>query len=269
MAHVLAQTGLGAVLDNPTATVTGLAGTLVCGALACLMVVAAASVPLDDGLETLPFTPGMVLALGSVDAADVTTPNVAPPTPPTEPAAPTEPTEPDQTDDTPPTPDEAVTEDVTPAQPRPPKPRPPKPTPPRATPPKAPPTPPGLPTPPSAGPSRGDPFGDRNGFDDLQTDGDPWARGVLDALRKMDVGTIYAKPLTGALRFELTICKNGTISRVATKSGTTMSRDERDRVILELSRLKIPRPPPAIAAKMSSSCAKLRHTFVWSEKDAR
>jgi hypothetical protein len=121
---------------------------------------------------------------------------------------------------------------------------------------------------PSGNPSKGDPFGDPNGLDDLAGDGDPWASGVIAAIEAMDVGTVYAKPIAGNVRFQLTICKDGTVSKVAYKGGTA-SVDERDLVLLELGRLRIPRPPASIASHMKGSCAKIGHTFSWTVDGTR
>lgn len=233
------------------------------GLLTTLLVHIAALSPSPEPPDELPFVPGMVMALGSPEAASVTSPNpspnVAEPTEPVEPTTqeqPTEPTEPVAVDD-------AVTEDVTPPAPR--RPAKPKPStpPPSSKRPRLPPKPslPSL-------PSRGDPFGDPRGFDELSRSGDDWARGVIAALDAMNVGTVYAKPIAGSVRFQMTICKDGRVSRVSYKGGSA-SHSERDLVLLEVERLKIPRPPAAIAAKMKSHCVKLRHTFNWSTKGTR
>jgi hypothetical protein len=271
MSYVLAQTRLDAVFDNRPATAVGLLGTTLCGLLAALLAHASmGTAGIDDeGLDELAFLPGMVLALGSPGIAErVTDPGVTPPSPPAPPATPDpSPTPADAAEDAP-LPDDAVTDVATP-------PAPPRPARPRAEPPKPAggPSQPSLPPPPgpagpAGNPSKGDPFGDPNGLDDLTSAGDPWARGVLAAIEGMDVGTIYAHPIAGNVRFQLTICKDGTISRVGYKGGTA-SVDERDLVILELGRLKIPRPPADIAAHMQGSCAKLKHTFSWSVDSTR
>lgn len=263
MAHVLAQTSLGSVLDDRLAVAAGALGTLVCGLLAVVLLTRAGAAARDDeGLDELPFIPGLMLALGSSEAEAVTAQPTATPSAPAEsPPSESQPTETTDQDDAP---DEAVTDDATPRPP---------PRPPRApSPPRSPSVPPTslLPTPPAGpgAPSRGDPFGDPRGFDDLAQDGDAWARGVIGALEAMDVGTVYAKPIEGTVRFEITICKDGTVSRVAAKGGTA-TRDERDLVLLEVGRLRIPRPPAEIAAAMKGSCAKLRHTFSWTAGGTR
>lgn len=264
MTYVLAQTGMGSMLDNRPATATGLLGAMGCGLLAVLLAHPSPRAADHEPLDELPFVPGMVLALGSLDTESVTAQPATTPATPEDPTEPTpedpasEPTEPE------PTPENAVTEDdvTPPAPPRPPRP---------PRPPSSDPTLTGrLPTPPApgGGPSKGNPFGDPSGFDDLTTDGDAWARGVIAALDAMDVGTIYARPIEGTVRFEITICKDGTISRVSAKGGTA-TIDERDQVLLEVERVKIPRPPADIAAQMKGQCTKLRHTFAWTTKGTR
>jgi hypothetical protein len=262
MPYVLAQTGLDAVLDNRPAAATGLLGTALCGLLTVLLAHASAGATGEaGGLDELPFIPGMTLALGSPDEATrADDPGVAPPSPP----APTEPAEPapvaDPTLD-PSTPEDAVTDEITPPSPaRPTRPRP-EPTGPSSEP-SRPSTLPSLPGP-IGSPSKGDPFGDPDGLDDLASAGDAWARGVLAAIEAMDVGTAYAKPIAGDVRFQLTVCKDGTVSKVAYKGGSA-TVDERDLVLLELGRIRIPRPPASIAAHMEGSCAKIRHTFSWT-----
>ena len=59
--------------------------------------------------------------------------------------------------------------------------------------------------------NQGDPFGDPQGWDDLTRDGDPWATNVMKALNNMPVGTYAAKGAEGDYKFQLTICKDGTI----------------------------------------------------------
>ena len=270
MTYVLAQTGLDAVLDNRPAAATGLLGTALCGLLGLLVAHAATSATgSDEGLDELPFVPGMTLALGSPDAgARVADPGVAPPSPPTEatePAEVTSPSPPDPVED-PSTPDEAVTDQAAPASPaRPTRPHR-EPTGPSSPSPKPSPLPP--PPGPIGNPSKGDPFGDPNGLDDLASNGDAWARGVLAAIEAMDVGTVYAEPIVGDVRFQLVVCKDGTVSKVTYKGGSA-DANGRDLVLLELGRLRIPRPPAAIAEHMQGSCAKIRHTFSWTADTTR
>lgn len=263
MAYVLAQTGLDAVLDNRPAAATGFGGAALCGLLALLLARATlGTAEGDEGLDELPFVPGMTLALGSPEVdARAADPGVAPPSPPVAPAEPAEAAPTDPAIEDPSAPEDAVTDQVAPPAPA-------RPTRPRhepAGPSSQPPRPSPLPAPPGpiGTPSKGDPFGDPSGLDDLASAGDAWARGVIAAIEGMDVGTAYARPIAGDVRFQLTICKDGTVSRVAYKGGSA-SVDERDLVLLELGRLRIPRPPASIAAHMDGACAKIRHTFSWT-----
>jgi hypothetical protein len=265
MTYVLAQTGLHAVLDNRPAAATGLLGTALCGLLTLFLAHASAGTTGgDETLDELPFVPGMVLALGSPEVeARVADPGVAPPSPPVEPTEPA-PAPPTDAPEDPSVPDDAVTDQPTPPAPVHPthshhdpgghSSQPPSPLPP----------PPG----PLGSPSHGDPFGDPDGLDDLASAGDAWARGVLAAIEAMDVGTVYAEPIIGDVRFQLTVCKDGTVSKVAYKGGSADSNG-RDLVVLELGRLRIPRPPAAIAEHMQGSCAKIRHTFSWTADTTR
>lgn len=266
MAYVLAQTGLDAVLDNRPATAIGLLGVVGCGLLGLVLAQAGAGVAVDEALDELAFTPGGLLALGSPDVdGRHDDPGVAPPSPPVEPAAQDLPTPTEPTED-PPASDATVTDEDSPPQPvRPTRPPRPQPSGPSSGP--AGPSLPTLPGPPG-NPSQGDPFGDPNGLDDLTGAGDPWAGGVIAAIEAMDVGTVYAKPIAGNVRFQLTICKDGTVSKVAYKGGSA-TQDERDLVLLELGRLRIPRPPAAIASHMKGSCAKIGHTFSWTVDGTR
>jgi hypothetical protein len=110
---------------------------------------------------------------------------------------------------------------------------------------------------------KGDPFGDPQGWADIAKDGDPWATGVMKALNNMPVGAYAAKAKKGVFKFQLTICKDGTIKRVDDKGGT-LPPDGKHGVILALNQLKIPKPPAKIASQMKNPCAKIKYTFKWS-----
>jgi hypothetical protein len=110
---------------------------------------------------------------------------------------------------------------------------------------------------------KGDPFGDPQGWSDIKKDGDPWATAVMKALNNMPVGAYAAKGKKGVFKFQLTICKDGTIKNVANKGGS-LPPDGQHGVILALNQLKIPKPPPKIAKQMKSNCAKIKYTFAWS-----
>lgn len=114
--------------------------------------------------------------------------------------------------------------------------------------------------------NQGDPFGDPDGWDDLTRDGDPWATSVMKALNNMPVGTFAAKGAKGVYKFQLYICKDGTIKEnggVLSKGGT-MDQDGQSAVRLALEQLKLPKPPKKVADSMPSSCAKIKYTFEWS-----
>lgn len=110
---------------------------------------------------------------------------------------------------------------------------------------------------------KGDPFGDPGGWSDLKKDGDPWATAVMKALNNMEVGAYAAKSDGGVFKFQLSLCKDGSIERVNKKGGSAPP-DLQNAVLLALERLKLPKPPPDVAKQMKSNCAKIRYTFVWS-----
>jgi hypothetical protein len=115
---------------------------------------------------------------------------------------------------------------------------------------------------------RGDPFGDPGGWAERAKDGDPWATAVMKALNNMKVGAYSAKGSAGDFKFQLTICKDGSIKKVDKKGGS-LPGDGQDAVRLALEQLDIPKPPPDVAKKMTSPCAKIKYTFVWSSKGVK
>ncbi|MEX1365434.1 MAG: hypothetical protein AB1Z98_20070 [Nannocystaceae bacterium] len=110
---------------------------------------------------------------------------------------------------------------------------------------------------------RGDPFGDPGGWGDLKKDGDPWATAVMKSLNGMKIGAFGAKAPPGDFKFQLTICKDGSIKSVSKKGGS-LSTDGQNSVKLALEQLDIPRPPAKVASAMKSNCAKIKYTFRWS-----
>jgi len=114
----------------------------------------------------------------------------------------------------------------------------------------------------------GDPFGDPEGWDDLTRDGDPWATSVMKALNNMPIGAYAAKAKSGEMKFQLSICKDGTIKQVLKKGGS-LPADGQAAVMLALEQLEIPKPPKKVADSMPSSCAKIKYTFVWSSKGVK
>ena len=115
---------------------------------------------------------------------------------------------------------------------------------------------------------KGDPFGDRDGWADMKKDGDPWATAVMKALNNMPVGAYAAKGKKGNFKFQLKICKDGTIDKV-TKRGGSLPPDAQHHVVLALNQLKIPKPPSKVARKMKSRCAKIKYVFNWSSRGVR
>jgi hypothetical protein len=115
---------------------------------------------------------------------------------------------------------------------------------------------------------RGDPFGDPGGWADRAKDGDPWATSVMKSLNNMKVGAFAGKGGAGDFKFQLTICKDGSIKTVAKKGGS-LSEEGQNAVRLALEQLDIPKPPADVAQKMGSSCAKIKYTFVWSSRGVK
>lgn len=110
---------------------------------------------------------------------------------------------------------------------------------------------------------KGDPFGDPGGWSDMKKDGDPWATSVMKELNGMKVGSYAAKGSSGDFKFQLTICKDGSIKQVIKKGGSA-DAELQNAVRLALEQLEIPKPPANVASAMKSSCAKIKYTFVWS-----
>lgn len=110
---------------------------------------------------------------------------------------------------------------------------------------------------------KGDPFGDPGGWSDLKKDGDPWATAVMKALNGMKVGAYAAKGAKGDFKFQLTICKDGSIKQVAKKGGSA-DAELQNAVRLSLEQLEIPKPPANVASAMKTNCAKIKYDFVWS-----
>ena len=110
---------------------------------------------------------------------------------------------------------------------------------------------------------KGDPFGDPGGWADMKKDGDPWATAVMKALNNMSIGAYAAKAKKGDFKFQLTLCKDGSIKKV-NKKGGSLDADTQNQVRLALEQLDLPKPPSSVAKKMKSKCAKIKYTFRWS-----
>lgn len=109
----------------------------------------------------------------------------------------------------------------------------------------------------------GDPFGSPNGWADMAKDGDPWATGVIGALNKMKVPSYAAEQKSGAYKFQIVICANGTISQVTTKGGSGDSTLD-NMVKAAVLGTKIPLPPPDIIKQLKGGCKKIPYRFTWS-----
>jgi hypothetical protein len=79
----------------------------------------------------------------------------------------------------------------------------------------------------------------------------------------MEVGSYAGEFGPGEFRFQLTICKDGTIDRVLDKGGD-LQEDDQAKVKLALERLDLPKPTAEILAMMPTDCVKLKYTFAWS-----
>jgi hypothetical protein len=115
---------------------------------------------------------------------------------------------------------------------------------------------------------KGDPFGDPGGWDDLRKSGDAWATAVMAALNNMPVGAYAAQAKSGDFRFRITVCKDGRVGAVQRRGGS-LPPDFQNAIQLELSRLKLPRPPADVARNMKSSCQRIQYEFVWSARGVR
>ena len=123
-----------------------------------------------------------------------------------------------------------------------------------------------LPTLPGRGPaSGGRPTGASDGFSDRVRQGDAWATEVLAALGQAPVGTFGGALPGGTLRFQLSVCPNGTIRGFKqTRSGSTMDPAGADRVALALGNVRVPRPPAEMRTAMGGACKRLDYTFAWT-----
>lgn len=121
---------------------------------------------------------------------------------------------------------------------------------------------------PTVNQNQGDPFGDPDGWDDLTRDGDPWATEVMKVLNHLKVGAYAGKGEAGNFKFQLTICKDGTIKQVLKKGGN-MSADGQSAVLLALEQAQLPKPPKKVADAMPGNCAKIKYVFDWSAQKVK
>ena len=248
-----------ALVSNPRAFFGGLIGAgLICAALVAAFTARPAEAS-ELGPE-LDFDAGVMTPLGIVHPEDVKVITVDMHT----------------VEDTPP---EAVTKDPTPEpeskEPQPevdePKPKPPKPITPKPE------SPPGdhdsqsntpYPDPPTVDENVGNPFGDPQGWGELVEDGDAWATSVMKALNAMSIPAWAAQVPNGRYTFRLQVCKDGRIAKVFTSSSSgDASLDAAIRN--ELTRTRLPSMPARISKNMTSSCATLKYSFVWSRDRVR
>lgn len=111
--------------------------------------------------------------------------------------------------------------------------------------------------------TKGDPFGDPHGWDELTRDGDAWATSVVEELSQLEVGWYGGKVEDGEFRFQISVCPDGDITDVRTKGGD-LSHDGQGKVRLALEQLQLPRPPKHVRDRMAGGCAKIQHVFVWT-----
>lgn len=109
----------------------------------------------------------------------------------------------------------------------------------------------------------GDPFGDPGGWAALKKEGDPWATGVMAALNNMKIPAYAAKAKNGQYRFEMKVCKDGTVSQVYQKQSTGDAQLD-EAIKAEILQLKVPTPSSKVLKMMQSSCMKLKYRFVWT-----
>lgn len=122
--------------------------------------------------------------------------------------------------------------------------------------------------PPTTTVQKGDPFGEPGGWSELKKDGDPWATAVMEALNKMPVGAFGAKMGEGTSKFQITLCKDGRVKKVQ-KNGGSLGPADQAAVANAVRSLALPKPPPKVAKNMKGTCAKIKYTFVWSNRGVK
>ena len=116
-----------------------------------------------------------------------------------------------------------------------------------------------LPGPPQQG---GNPWGSKDGWDDLTRGGDAWATEVMRRLNAMVVRPFAGDPGPGVVRFQMTVCKDGKNTEMLRKGGDAAAGTH-DAVAIAVEQLELPRIPPKLAAMMREPCMKIRYTFEW------
>jgi len=88
---------------------------------------------------------------------------------------------------------------------------------------------------------------------------------VVKELSRLEVGWYAGKAEDGEFHFQISVCKNGEISDVRKKGGD-LSQDGQGKVLLALEQLQLPAPPKHVRDRMTTGCAKIQHTFVWTPR---
>jgi hypothetical protein len=109
----------------------------------------------------------------------------------------------------------------------------------------------------------GDPFAGPNGWSDRAKKGDPWATAVIGALNGLKLPAFAAKGGAGSVKFQITICKDGKIK--TTKVNATKGVDKKV-FQTEVTRIKLPKPPPELVKQLKKGCKKIPYKFVWSSQ---
>ena len=107
----------------------------------------------------------------------------------------------------------------------------------------------------------GDPFGDPDGWSDINKAGDPWATAVMKALNGMKVGVFGAQGKDAVYQFQLDVCPDGKLKqRKRVKSSGDSELD--GKIENALGAIKVPLTKEVIAA-LGGGCKKIRYDFTW------
>jgi hypothetical protein len=122
---------------------------------------------------------------------------------------------------------------------------------------------------PTPSPAPPNPFAESGAWSELVADGDPWAAAVMRALRSMKVpawgGKLSADKPFG---FRLRICKDGSVDKVLRKASTgDVNLDAT--LEHEITRVKLPPVPAAMASGMPRKCVVLDYEFSWLPSGVR
>lgn len=107
----------------------------------------------------------------------------------------------------------------------------------------------------------GDPFGDPDGWSDINKAGDPWATAVMKALNGMKVGVFGAQGKDAIYQFQLDVCPDGKLKqRKRVKS--TGDNELDGKIANALDAIKVPLTKEVVAA-LGGGCKKIRYDFTW------